>query len=417
MKKLIAILLIAVMVMSFAACGTVNKTEVSVLWSGDGIVKVPNSLINAMDRAMYSENISYKHYGAKGDQAAQTKQAQDSLNAGCAALAVELVDASAAQAIVDAAKAKNVPVVFFNCEVDAAVISSYEKCVCVSSNTATVADIQSEMIAETLIVEKKGIFDFITGKKPTYHIFEDWDRNKDGKISYLPVGNVSATVTAINAKLTEKELPALVAAAETADVATITALTESKYVNADGDDFALLNTANGTSVELILVVDDVTALDVLVALQKHGFNSNKLKTHFIPTYTVGNDADYKAYVMNTMPASPADLTTKDDAEIKLLKDWWKSNKDVEAWKAANTNLCNMYSVDWSDLNEFLYTTSDVIGAGRLSGAAIEDQDTIATTVAAVLCNLLKNKATFDGVDEEWVSGNTVKIPYTTKVAG
>ena len=55
MKKIIALILVALMVIStfaFTSCGSVNKADVAILWSGDGEVKVPNSLINCMERAM-----------------------------------------------------------------------------------------------------------------------------------------------------------------------------------------------------------------------------------------------------------------------------------------------------------------------------------------------------------------------------
>ena len=64
MKKIIALILVALMVIStfaFTSCGSVNKADVAILWSGDGEVKVPNSLINCMERAMYIENIAYAH--------------------------------------------------------------------------------------------------------------------------------------------------------------------------------------------------------------------------------------------------------------------------------------------------------------------------------------------------------------------
>ena len=123
MKKILAFALCFVILLGLGAC-KINKNEVSVLWSGDQNRAVdPNSLINAMDRALHIENIVYKHYAASGDQAKQTQQAQAAVNAGCAALMVELVDPAAAQPIVDMAKAKNIPVVFFGCSVDAAVIN------------------------------------------------------------------------------------------------------------------------------------------------------------------------------------------------------------------------------------------------------------------------------------------------------
>ena len=62
---------------AFTSCGSVNKSDVAILWSGDGEVKVPNSLINCMERAMYIENIAYAHYGANLKADDQLKQAMD----------------------------------------------------------------------------------------------------------------------------------------------------------------------------------------------------------------------------------------------------------------------------------------------------------------------------------------------------
>ena len=392
MKKLIAIALIAVMVLGLAACGSVNESEVSILWSGDGIVHVPNSLINAMERAMYIENVDYTHYGANGDQAAQTAQAMEALNAGCSALVVELVDTAAAQEIVDAAKAKNVPVVFFNCDVDEAVVSGYEKAACVVSDPASIGKVQGEQLFKAIASEKKKVYSFN----------KDIDRNADGKLSYLAIGDVAVTVEALNATLTEKGLTALESVAEGADASYIAGLTA-----VDGEtskDKGQLTTAEGASVELIIVADDADAKDVLVALQAQGFNSTKLKTHCIPVYTVGNDFDYKAYVLESMPAAPYALDTQVEAEVDAMNDWWKTNADVESWKAANATICSLYSVDWADLNEFLYTTTDVIGAGRLAGTAMVDYDAIAAAVAESVANLVTGEA---------VAEQVTKIPYTT----
>lgn len=402
MKKLIAITLIAIMVLGLAACGTINKSEVSVLWSGDGIVKVPNSLINAMERAMYIENISYKHYGANGDQATQTKQATDALNAGCAALIVELVDVIAAQEIVDAAKAKNVPVVFFNCEVDESIISGYNKAACVISDTASIGEVQGKQISEAVIKKNDPfILMKLFGAKTTYSIHSDYDRNKDGKISYLAFGDATAAIDAVNTALTEQSLPTMEAIAETSDISLLVNLTVIEGEKAK--DLAQLTTADGASVELIITDSDTTALDVLLALQAHGFNSTKLTTHRIPVYTVGNDMDYKEYAMKTMPAAPHALDTVDKAEMKAMDEWWKSDAVAE-WKTANATVCSPNSVDWSDLNVYLYTTTDVIGAGRLTGTAMVDYDTIATTVASLVSDLLAGGS---------VQTQVNKIPYTT----
>jgi len=390
-------MLVAVMLLGLVACGSINETEVSILWSGDGIVRVPNSLINAMERAMYIENIEYKHYGANGDQAVQTAQAKAALDAGCAALAVELLDADAAQEILDAAKTKNVPVVFFNCQVDSAVVATYSKAVCIYSDAETVSEIQGEQIFEAIVTEKKEFFFF----NKTFVINEDVDRNKDSKISYLGIGDVAATVASLNKALVEKGLPELVTVAENAEASYISGLTavDGKTTKEKGQ----LVTADGRSVELIITANDVDAKDVLLALQAHGFNSTKLTTHAIPVYTVGNTFDYKSFVMATMPDAPYSMDTDDKAESKAMDNWWNS-QEVTAWKDANATICSLYSVDWSDLDEFLYVTTDVIGAARLTGTAMIDFDAVSAAVAGAIADLLGGDV---------LKSLEIKVPYTT----
>lgn len=348
MKKLIAMLLAVVMIVGLAACGTINETEVAVLWSGDGVVHVPNSLINAVERAMYIENISYTHYGANGDQAEQTKQAKAALEAGCAALVVELVDSAAAQEIVDAAKAENVPVVFVNTDVDATVLGSYDKSAAVVSDVDSVGTVLGELVASSM--KKKDEVDI-----------SKYDRNEDGKVSYVAVGDVSAVVEAM------ADLP-LEAIADVTDAAGIASLTPQD--GATEKDMGQLLTAGGESVELIITADDASAQEVLKALQDKGFNSNKLKTHCIPVYTIGNEVDAKSF------ENP-------------------DNYEPEEWEA------------------LIYTTTDLIGGGYIAGAAVTDYDSTAIALAKVLANMIKGADAFDGIDEENIDGNFVNIPYTT----
>lgn len=261
MKKLIAIVLIAVMALGLAACGTINDSEVSILWSDDGIVKIPNSLINAMERAMYTESISYAHYGAAGDQAAQTAQAEEVLSKGCAALLVNLVDGSAAQSIVDMAKAKNVPVIFFDCEVDAAVISGYDKCALVNADITSIPAVQGQQIGEYVAENYKKL-----------------DRNGDGKISYAAIGDVQSVPDA-DAVLAVEDKTTLEAIAG-ADMAAV---------------LAANNDENGNMVELVITDNDAVALEVLRALQAIDYNTTRLNTHCIPLFTVGNTTDARAF--------------------------------------------------------------------------------------------------------------------------
>lgn len=397
MKKWIAILLLAAMTLSLAACGNVNDTPVAILWSGEGEVKVPNSLINAMERAMYIEKVSYEHYGANGNLDTQVQQAKQALDSGCSALMVELVfdvASIAAKTIVEAAKAKNVPVVFFNCEVSDEVLASYDKAVLVATDAATKTTVYSQMIVDTLVKENKKFGIIATG---TYAFNEDYDRNEDGKITCVPLGLVSlAVVEEVNKLLKEKNLPEL--------EITLTLGLDILDVEFDADK------AIERGVELILTDSDPAAQEVLLALQEKGYNSDKLKTHCIPIFTVGNSVDYKALVMKDMPAAPHALDTEDKAEKKAMKKWWGSD-EMDEWKRSTRTLCDLSALEWSELNAYLYTTTDVISDGRLAGTTMEDYDAIATTAAAVISNLLTGKAATEGI--EGATEKKVLISYTT----
>ncbi len=358
MKKLIAFLLAAVMVMSFTACGTVNGSDVAILWSGDGVVKVPNSLINSMERAMYIVNISYKHYGANGDQVTQTQQALDALNAGCAALVVELVDPAAAQEIIDAANAKNVPVIFFHCNVNAS-----GKYMNVYTDTSSLPQVQSKQIMEALVDAKKNALQ------------KDADRNGDQKITYAVFGEAAATVDAINAALAEKSLAPMEAyAAESLEVLAA-AYTEEK-----------------APVDLIITDNDATAQELLVALQAKGYNKDRLKTHLTPIYTVGDTADYKALVLSGRPAGG------------------HTDDNVQEYFKSMQYLLDLRTVEESKLDALICTTSNIIGNGRIAGTALEDYDAIAMNVATLLSNIFNGSFEIEGP-------SSMSVPYTVVSAG
>ena len=371
MKKFIAIVLTLVMLLGLAACGPVNDAAVAVVWSGDGEVKIPDSLINSMERAMYIESIAYEHYGAKGDAAAQLDLINKALKDGCAAVAVELVEGADAQAVVDAAKAKNVPVVFFNCLVEDAVLASYNKAVLIGTDEETLAKTQGEMIYEYLEANNaKG----------------ELDRNEDGKISYVTFGDASAVVESLKAamndddskKAVKVELTLVETITEELPETEVETDTEAKAeVSVEAKMAELLTQYNDEKknmVELIITDDEDVALDVLRVLQKNEFNSTKLKTHLIPLFTVGADLDAREFT---------DTTGMKEEELEVL----------------------------------IFTVRNIIGNGQLAGTVLESQDTIAESVAKVLSNLLRGKEATSGIDEKIVvGGQKVSVPYMAYTA-
>lgn len=358
MKRMIALTLLAVMLLGLTACGTVNKTEVSVLWAdlaydADGnIIMVPNSLINAVERAMYIENIAYNHYDGNADAATQLEQAQTAVDSGCSALMVQLADPAAAQQFVDLAQGKDIPVLFFGCDVDEIVTSGYEKCAVVRTDAASVGTVQGNMIVKHLQDDKNA---------------DALDTNGDGKLNYLALGDVA----------TAAEMSAAVLVKVEAEVQELTAQTLDK----GKDQYGVLTAPDGSAVELIIADSDQAVLEVMPYLQQLGFNKDKLTTHCVGIFTVGSDADYKASVLAGKP---------------------ESAEAIKAYFEENRYLVDLTAVKEEDLDEMVYNTMNVIDAGRILNTVMEDHDALAEQAAALMASLLKGEA---------ISEAYVAVPY------
>ena len=330
MKKIIAIAVLAALVLSLAACSPINSAPVAVLWATDSEAISPNSLINAMDRALYIENISYTYYGAEGDAAKQLAQAEEALNAGCAVLMVEPVDAAAAAQFVELANAKQTPVIFFGANVDETVATESSLCLIVKTDAAALAEKCTEMLTEYLKDDKT---------------VKNLDRNGDGVLTVL------------------SDMPDI-ALDELEDITVAYATAESAL----------------TDLEMILTANDTAAQETLLKLQAEDFNTDKLATQYVALFTVGNEIDYKAYVLDTLP----------------------EGGDTAAHYEANKFLVDLTTVEAEDMDKMIYTTMNVVESGRISGTVLEDYDAIAEAAAAACAAIIKNKST-----------ETVKlVPYT-----
>ena len=223
-------------------------------------------------------------------------------------LIVNVVDTGsndAAQNIINLAKAKNVPVVFFNRSVDQSVIESYEKCVFVGTDYEQAGHMQGKMIGEYLVEN-----------------YNKYDLNGDGKISYVMFkgqeGNMEAIartqygVEDANTVLKEAGKPEL----EFYDSAN-----KNKYlVDQDGlwssaaatnymsTALAQYTEANKNMIELVIANNDEMALGAVSALQTAGYN--KEGGRYIPVFGVdATDAAKSAIKAGTMVG-----TIKQDAE-------------------------------------------------------------------------------------------------------
>lgn len=337
MKKIVSALLLLSVLFTFVSCLAINRDgEVSVLWSDHS-----NSLLfttsDALDRAMYIENIRYTHYDAKGDAKTQLEQADTVLQNGAAALVVHPTDPITAEALLKKAQEADIPIVFLCYDLPEALLSSYDKCFSVNVDLASLYPILGERIATDLIESKR-----------------NYDRNGDGIITYVAFGASNAAISIANALLEQSEKPTL--SHTSASLQSASDLDIFFREHLDGDN-AL------PPIELILTDDDEIIDDLLLTLRKYEFNHKKLVTHYIPLYTVGNSANAGALI-----------DSKNEEE-----------------RAA-------------------YSVMNAIDNGFLSAAALEDNDALARTVAAILRNFFKGNAPLDGID--MATGRSVTIPYT-----
>ena len=132
-----------------------------------------SSVRSAMDAKWDELGITYTDYDGNSTQTTQTEQVSTAITSGANLLVVNIVDTGsddAAQNIVDQAKEKDIPVIFFNREVSDDVVNSYEKCVFIGTDAAEAGHMQGEMIANFLLEGDN---------------YANTDLNGDGEISYV----------------------------------------------------------------------------------------------------------------------------------------------------------------------------------------------------------------------------------------
>ena len=191
LKKLSALLLAGAMCVSIAACsggtsstpaptGSSAPAETGSVAASDLSVAVfyynysdvyISSVRNNMDTMLSAMGITPDNYDGAGNQSQQTDQINTAIANGANLLIVNIVETSspdAAQNAVDAAKAADIPIIFFNREVDSDVVNSYEKCAFVGTDAPEAGHMQGKMIGDYLVAN-----------------FDTVDLNGDGKISYV----------------------------------------------------------------------------------------------------------------------------------------------------------------------------------------------------------------------------------------
>ena len=275
MKKIIAILLAFVMVLSLTACGKKSSSkitgEAAIFWYSFEDTYL-TSVREAMHQALDDAKVSYQDYDAQGSKTTQTEQIQQAITKGASVLIVNVADIGSkdsAQSIVNMAKGVGIPVVFFNRPVAREVVTAYSRAAYVGTDYTMVGHLQGKMIGRYVLAN-----------------YDALDLNHDGLISYVLLkgqeNNAEAdartqySVENANAILAEADKPALKFYDES---------NGNQYLVDQGIGWSaqqgrehmrsvlsVYNESARNMVELVIANNDDMALGAISALQSAGYN-------------------------------------------------------------------------------------------------------------------------------------------------
>ncbi|OBX11595.1 sugar ABC transporter substrate-binding protein [Gallibacterium salpingitidis] len=182
-------------------------------------------------------------------QSIQNDQVDVLLSKGVKALAINLVDPSAAPTIIAKAKPSNVPVVFFNKDPGQKAIDSYDLAYFVGTDPKESGVIQGDLIAKQ------------------WKANPDWDLNKDGKIQFVLLkGEPGHPDAEARTKYVIEELNAK--GIQTEQLFLDTGMWDAAMAKDKTD--AWLSSSKAKDIEVIISNNDGMAMGALEATKAHG---------------------------------------------------------------------------------------------------------------------------------------------------
>lgn len=287
MKKFIATILTLALAMTallgLVSCRDSGDGEISVFYYNNADTYI-STVRSAMDKYLNAAGLKFQNYDANGSQTIQTEQVTTAIAKGSRALVVNLVDTNsddAAQNIVNLAKEKDIPVIFFNRSVKKSVIASYEKCAFVGTDYEEAGHLQGKMIGDYVLAN-----------------YDKLDLNGDGKISYAMFKGQEGNQEAIaRTEFAVKDANEILVAAGKAELVYYDANNANKYqVDQNGQwsaaaakdymstNLSRFSEANKNMIELVIANNDEMALGAISALQELGYNKEGGK--LIPVFGV-----------------------------------------------------------------------------------------------------------------------------------
>jgi methyl-galactoside transport system substrate-binding protein len=274
MKKLLSIFAVFALVFTLAACGGEETAEDNTIKIGANIYSFDDNFMNGVVRPELERyvgtftGVEIEIVDSKGDQAILNDQVDVFISKGVDVLAINLVNPASAKAIIDKAKAADIPLILFNKEnTEAGAMDSYDKVWYVGTDSAEAGIIQGEMM----------VADWLANP--------EWDLNSDGVLDYVLLkgepGHPDAEAR------TREAVKAFVDAGITVNELALQASPTWNTADANNTMQTWLSGSFADQIELVICNNDGMAFGA--------FNAMDSADHFIPVY--GVDALAEALTM------------------------------------------------------------------------------------------------------------------------
>lgn len=266
-KKIAAGMLCCMCILGVNGCGQADSDNSQNVYVGVTYYDQSDIFLNELldcfkkeiqDLESEEKKISVTIQGAGGSQRTQDDQVKELIDGGCNVLCVNLVDRTDPSEIIDLAREKQVPIIFFNREPVAEDMAQWEQLYYVGAKAEESGTMQGEMAAEAIKANPQV------------------DRNKDGKIQYVVLeGEPGHQDTIIR---TEKAVESL--KAEGIELEKLSyGLANWNRAQAENRMSQMISQYQ-TKIELVLANNDEMALGAMDAYEKLNYTESTLPLFF-----------------------------------------------------------------------------------------------------------------------------------------